>query len=210
MKFCKAEVGDKANVKRTDGRLHEATIAELGLGDDEDLLRFEWKENGVTKSKNMDLLVFLFLNPDFVKIDDETVFLDESSSSKEPQPTATSPGASSSVVDEENVEEHHESQLESGSGPEVKENPQPKKVIARKVIFHSPSLTESFFCKFQATPKQSASSKAEPATPIRSSTRKAFHLASQKISSTPQPGTAKVTPKQVKATKMNRSKAPQP
>lgn len=132
MQFSKAKVGDKAKVKRTDGRLHEATIAELGLGEDKDLLRFEWKENGVTKTKNMDMFVFLFLNPDFVKIDDETVVLDESTSSEEAQPAVATPESTSTVGDGGTVEENLESQLESGSDTEVEENPQPKKVRAKK------------------------------------------------------------------------------
>lgn len=60
-------------------------------------------------------------------IDDETVLMDESTSSEEAQSAVATPGGDGGTV-----EENLESQLESGSDTEVEENPQPKKVRAKK------------------------------------------------------------------------------
>ncbi|MEQ2269259.1 Kinesin-like protein kif2a [Xenotaenia resolanae] len=60
--FGKIFVGIYVEIKRSDGRIHQAMVT--SLHDDNDSVTVEWIENGDTKGKEIDLESIFALNPD--------------------------------------------------------------------------------------------------------------------------------------------------
>ncbi|KAM4576953.1 kinesin-like protein KIF2A isoform 7-T7 [Odontesthes bonariensis] len=68
--FGKIVVGTYVEIKRSDGRIHQAMVT--SLNDDNESVTVEWIENGDTKGKEIDLESIFALNPD-VAPDEEIV-----------------------------------------------------------------------------------------------------------------------------------------
>ncbi|XP_077457460.1 kinesin-like protein KIF2A isoform X1 [Stigmatopora argus] len=60
--FGKIDVGTYVEIKRSDGRIHEAMVT--SLNEDNESVTVEWIENGDTKGKEIDLESIFALNPD--------------------------------------------------------------------------------------------------------------------------------------------------
>ncbi|XP_057687728.1 kinesin-like protein KIF2A isoform X2 [Corythoichthys intestinalis] len=60
--FGKLDVGTCVEIKRSDGRIHEAMVT--SLNEDNESVTVEWVENGDTKGKEIDLESIFALNPD--------------------------------------------------------------------------------------------------------------------------------------------------
>ncbi|XP_076006880.1 kinesin-like protein KIF2A isoform X2 [Genypterus blacodes] len=82
--FGKIVVGTYVEIKRSDGRIHQAMVT--SLNEDNESVTVEWIENGDTKGKEIDLESIFALNPD-VAPDEEIV---PSPETPPPPPTPTS------------------------------------------------------------------------------------------------------------------------
>ncbi|XP_059845316.1 kinesin-like protein KIF2A isoform X1 [Hypanus sabinus] len=80
--FGKVQIGIYVEIKRSDGRIHEAMVT--SLNDDNESATVEWIENGDTKGKEIDLESVFALNPDLAP--DEEI---EPSPETPPPPTPT-------------------------------------------------------------------------------------------------------------------------
>ncbi|KAI4021392.1 kinesin family member 2A [Homo sapiens] len=83
--FGKIQIGIYVEIKRSDGRIHQAMVT--SLNEDNESVTVEWIENGDTKGKEIDLESIFSLNPDLVP--DEEI---------EPSPETPPPPASSAKV----------------------------------------------------------------------------------------------------------------
>ncbi|XP_050186022.1 kinesin-like protein KIF2A isoform X3 [Myiozetetes cayanensis] len=83
--FGKIQIGIYVEIKRSDGRIHQAMVT--SLNEDNESVTVEWIENGDTKGKEIDLESIFSLNPDLAP--DEDI---------EPGPETLPPPASSSKV----------------------------------------------------------------------------------------------------------------
>ncbi|XP_056369723.1 kinesin-like protein KIF2A isoform X4 [Oenanthe melanoleuca] len=83
--FGKIQIGIYVEIKRSDGRIHQAMVT--SLNDDNESVTVEWIENGDTKGKEIDLESIFSLNPDLGP-DEDT----------EPSAEALPPPASSGKV----------------------------------------------------------------------------------------------------------------
>uniref|UniRef100_A0A2K5KY33 Kinesin-like protein n=1 Tax=Cercocebus atys TaxID=9531 RepID=A0A2K5KY33_CERAT len=83
--FGKIQIGIYVEIKRSDGRIHQAMVT--SLNEDNESVTVEWIENGDTKGKEIDLESIFSLNPDLVP--DEEI---------EPSPETPPPPASSTKV----------------------------------------------------------------------------------------------------------------
>ncbi|XP_062068040.1 kinesin-like protein KIF2A isoform X4 [Lepus europaeus] len=83
--FGKIQIGIYVEIKRSDGRIHQAMVT--SLNEDNESVTVEWIENGDTKGKEIDLESIFSLNPDLVP--DEEI---------EPSPEVAPPPTSSSKV----------------------------------------------------------------------------------------------------------------
>ncbi|XP_030114115.1 kinesin-like protein KIF2A isoform X2 [Taeniopygia guttata] len=83
--FGKIQIGIYVEIKRSDGRIHEAMVT--SLNEDNESVTVEWIENGDTKGKEIDLESIFSLNPDLAP--DEDI---------EPSPETVPPPATSSKV----------------------------------------------------------------------------------------------------------------
>ncbi|XP_041108126.1 kinesin-like protein KIF2A isoform X4 [Polyodon spathula] len=81
--FGKILIGIYVEIKRSDGRIHQAMVT--SLNEDNDSVTVEWIENGDTKGKEIDLESVFALNPDLAP-DEEIAISPESP----PPPTPTS------------------------------------------------------------------------------------------------------------------------
>ncbi|CAB1318015.1 unnamed protein product [Coregonus sp. 'balchen'] len=79
--FGKILIGIYVEIKRSDGRIHQAMVT--SLNEDNESVTVEWIENGDTKGKEIDLESIFALNPD-VAPEEEVV------QSPETPPPATS------------------------------------------------------------------------------------------------------------------------
>ncbi|XP_062869624.1 kinesin-like protein KIF2A isoform X2 [Trichomycterus rosablanca] len=66
--FGKILIGIYVEIKRSDGRIHQAMVT--SLNEDNDSVTVEWIENGDTKGKEIDLESIFALNPDLAPEDD--------------------------------------------------------------------------------------------------------------------------------------------
>ncbi|EDM10287.1 kinesin-like protein KIF2A isoform X3 [Apodemus sylvaticus] len=82
--FGKIQIGIYVEIKRSDGRIHQAMVT--SLNEDNESVTVEWIENGDTKGKEIDLESIFSLNPDLVP--DEDI---------EPSPEIPPPSSSSKV-----------------------------------------------------------------------------------------------------------------
>ncbi|CAO2592685.1 Kinesin-like protein KIF2A, partial [Lemmus lemmus] len=82
--FGKIQIGIYVEIKRSDGRIHQAMVT--SLNEDNESVTVEWIENGDTKGKEIDLESIFSLNPDLVP--DEEI---------EPSPEIPPPSSSSKV-----------------------------------------------------------------------------------------------------------------
>ncbi|XP_068105736.1 kinesin-like protein KIF2A isoform X2 [Hyperolius riggenbachi] len=80
--FGKIQIGIYVEIKRSDGRIHQAMVT--SLNEDSESITVEWIENGDTKGKEIDLESIFSLNPDLAP-DDEI----EPSLEMPPPPTPT-------------------------------------------------------------------------------------------------------------------------
>ncbi|XP_075445908.1 kinesin-like protein KIF2A isoform X1 [Ascaphus truei] len=80
--FGKIQIGIYVEIKRSDGRIHQAMVT--SLNDDSESITVEWIENGDTKGKEIDLESIFSLNPDLAA--DEEI---EPSPEMPPPPTPT-------------------------------------------------------------------------------------------------------------------------
>ncbi|XP_055490888.1 kinesin-like protein KIF2A isoform X1 [Leucoraja erinacea] len=80
--FGRVHIGIYVEIKRSDGRIHEAMVT--SLNDDNESATVEWIENGDTKGKEIDLESVFALNPDLAP--DEEI---EASPETPPPPTPT-------------------------------------------------------------------------------------------------------------------------
>uniref|UniRef100_UPI00398E9417 kinesin-like protein KIF2A isoform X3 n=1 Tax=Pristiophorus japonicus TaxID=55135 RepID=UPI00398E9417 len=80
--FGKVQIGIYVEIKRSDGRIHQAMVT--SLNDDNESATVEWIENGDTKGKEIDLESVFALNPDLAP--DEEI---EPSPETPPPPTPT-------------------------------------------------------------------------------------------------------------------------
>ncbi|XP_078253450.1 kinesin-like protein KIF2A isoform X2 [Rhinoraja longicauda] len=80
--FGRVQIGIYVEIKRSDGRIHEAMVT--SLNDDNESATVEWIENGDTKGKEIDLESVFALNPDLAP--DEEI---EPSPETPPPPTPT-------------------------------------------------------------------------------------------------------------------------
>ncbi|XP_018426505.1 PREDICTED: kinesin-like protein KIF2A isoform X2 [Nanorana parkeri] len=80
--FGKIQIGIHVEIKRSDGRIHQAMVT--SLNEDSESITVEWIENGDTKGKEIDLESIFALNPDFAP--DEEI---EPSLELPPPPTPT-------------------------------------------------------------------------------------------------------------------------
>ncbi|XP_068033446.1 kinesin-like protein KIF2A isoform X2 [Anomalospiza imberbis] len=83
--FGKIQIGIYVEIKRSDGRIHQAMVT--SLNEDNESVTVEWIENGDTKGKEIDLESIFSLNPDLAP--DEDI---------EPNPETLPPPASSAKV----------------------------------------------------------------------------------------------------------------
>ncbi|XP_071437849.1 kinesin-like protein KIF2A isoform X2 [Pithys albifrons albifrons] len=83
--FGKIQIGIYVEIKRSDGRIHQAMVT--SLNEDNESVTVEWIENGDTKGKEIDLESIFSLNPDLAH--DEDI---------EPSPETLPPPAASSKV----------------------------------------------------------------------------------------------------------------
>uniref|UniRef100_A0A2K6F6J5 Kinesin motor domain-containing protein n=1 Tax=Propithecus coquereli TaxID=379532 RepID=A0A2K6F6J5_PROCO len=83
--FGKIQIGIYVEIKRSDGRIHQAMVT--SLNEDNESVTVEWIENGDTKGKEIDLESIFSLNPDLVP--DEDI---------EPSPETPPPPTSSAKV----------------------------------------------------------------------------------------------------------------
>ncbi|XP_073933527.1 kinesin-like protein KIF2A isoform X1 [Castor canadensis] len=83
--FGKIQIGIYVEIKRSDGRIHQAMVT--SLNEDNESVTVEWIENGDTKGKEIDLESIFSLNPDLVP--DEEI---------EPSPEIPPPPTSSAKV----------------------------------------------------------------------------------------------------------------
>nr|XP_026650957.1 kinesin-like protein KIF2A isoform X2 [Zonotrichia albicollis] len=83
--FGKIQIGIYVEIKRSDGRIHQAMVT--SLNEDNESVTVEWIENGDTKGKEIDLESIFSLNPDLAP-DEDT----------EPSPETLPPPASSAKV----------------------------------------------------------------------------------------------------------------
>ncbi|XDA84840.1 hypothetical protein R6Z07F_014635 [Ovis aries] len=83
--FGKIQIGIYVEIKRSDGRIHQAMVT--SLNEDNESVTVEWIENGDTKGKEIDLESIFSLNPDLVP--DEEI---------EPSPETPPPPTSSAKV----------------------------------------------------------------------------------------------------------------
>ncbi|XP_030825367.1 kinesin-like protein KIF2A isoform X2 [Camarhynchus parvulus] len=83
--FGKIQIGIYVEIKRSDGRIHQAMVT--SLNEDNESVTVEWIENGDTKGKEIDLESIFSLNPDLAP--DEDI---------EPSPETLPPPASSAKV----------------------------------------------------------------------------------------------------------------
>ncbi|XP_027527185.1 kinesin-like protein KIF2A isoform X3 [Neopelma chrysocephalum] len=83
--FGKIQIGIYVEIKRSDGRIHQAMVT--SLNEDNESVTVEWIENGDTKGKEIDLESIFSLNPDLAP--DEDI---------EPGPETLPPPAASSKV----------------------------------------------------------------------------------------------------------------
>ncbi|OPJ87098.1 kinesin-like protein KIF2A isoform X5 [Patagioenas fasciata] len=83
--FGKIQIGIYVEIKRSDGRIHQAMVT--SLNEDNESVTVEWIENGDTKGKEIDLESIFSLNPDLAP--DEDI---------EPSPETPPPPASSAKV----------------------------------------------------------------------------------------------------------------
>ncbi|KAF4108520.1 hypothetical protein G5714_011279 [Onychostoma macrolepis] len=60
--FGKIQIGIYVEIKRSDGRIHQAMVT--SLNEDNESVTVEWIENGDTKGKEIDLESIFALNPD--------------------------------------------------------------------------------------------------------------------------------------------------
>ncbi|XP_061474975.1 kinesin-like protein KIF2A isoform X2 [Rhineura floridana] len=67
--FGKIQIGIYVEIKRSDGRIHEAMVT--SLNEDNESVTVEWIENGDTKGKEIDLESIFSLNPDLAPEDDD-------------------------------------------------------------------------------------------------------------------------------------------
>uniref|UniRef100_A0A8D0E3G9 Kinesin-like protein n=1 Tax=Salvator merianae TaxID=96440 RepID=A0A8D0E3G9_SALMN len=67
--FGKIHIGIYVEIKRSDGRIHEAMVT--SLNEDNESVTVEWIENGDTKGKEIDLESIFSLNPDLAPEDDD-------------------------------------------------------------------------------------------------------------------------------------------
>ncbi|KAM9329203.1 kinesin-like protein KIF2A isoform 2-T2 [Gastrophryne carolinensis] len=81
--FGKIQIGIYVEIKRSDGRIHQAMVT--SLNEDSESITVEWIENGDTKGKEIDLDSIFSLNPDLAP--DEEI---EPSLEMPPPPTPTS------------------------------------------------------------------------------------------------------------------------
>ncbi|XP_066458879.1 kinesin-like protein KIF2A isoform X1 [Eleutherodactylus coqui] len=80
--FGKIQIGIYVEIKRSDGRIHQAMVT--SLNEDSESITVEWIENGDTKGKEIDLESIFSLNPDLAP--DEEI---DSSHDMPPPPTPT-------------------------------------------------------------------------------------------------------------------------
>ncbi|XP_058718245.1 kinesin-like protein KIF2A [Poecile atricapillus] len=66
--FSKVHIGIYVEIKRSDGRIHQAMVT--SLNEDNESVTVEWIENGDTKGKEIDLESIFSLNPDLVSDED--------------------------------------------------------------------------------------------------------------------------------------------
>ncbi|XP_041342203.1 kinesin-like protein KIF2A, partial [Pyrgilauda ruficollis] len=66
--FSKVQIGIYVEIKRSDGRIHQAMVT--FLNEDNESVTVEWIENGDTKGKEIDLESIFLLNPDLAPDDD--------------------------------------------------------------------------------------------------------------------------------------------
>ncbi|XP_032062796.1 kinesin-like protein KIF2A isoform X2 [Aythya fuligula] len=66
--FGKIQIGIYVEIKRSDGRIHQAMVT--SLNEDNESVTVEWIENGDTKGKEIDLESIFSLNPDLAPDDD--------------------------------------------------------------------------------------------------------------------------------------------
>ncbi|XP_068521192.1 kinesin-like protein KIF2A isoform X9 [Anas acuta] len=66
--FGKIQIGIYVEIKRSDGRIHQAMVT--SLNEDNESVTVEWFENGDTKGKEIDLESIFSLNPDLAPDDD--------------------------------------------------------------------------------------------------------------------------------------------
>ncbi|XP_021390034.1 kinesin-like protein KIF2A isoform X3 [Lonchura striata] len=83
--FGKIQIGIYVEIKRSDGRIHQAMVT--SLNEDNESVTVEWIENGDTKGKEIDLESIFSLNPDLAP--DEDI---------EPNPETLPPPAASSKL----------------------------------------------------------------------------------------------------------------
>ncbi|XP_030323550.1 kinesin-like protein KIF2A isoform X2 [Calypte anna] len=83
--FGKIQIGIYVEIKRSDGRIHQAMVT--SLNEDNESVTVEWIENGDTKGKEIDLESIFSLNPDLAP--DEDI---------EPSPETLPPAAASAKV----------------------------------------------------------------------------------------------------------------
>ncbi|KAL7989013.1 hypothetical protein Chor_007932 [Crotalus horridus] len=67
--FGKIQIGIYVEIKRSDGRIHEAMVT--SLNEDNESVTVEWIENGDTKGKEIDLESIFSLNPDLAPEEDD-------------------------------------------------------------------------------------------------------------------------------------------
>ncbi|XP_032932127.1 kinesin-like protein KIF2A isoform X1 [Catharus ustulatus] len=80
--FSKVQIGIYVEIKRSDGRIHQAMVT--SLNEDNESVTVEWIENGDTKGKEIDLESIFSLNPDLAPDED----IEPSAETSSPTPTA--------------------------------------------------------------------------------------------------------------------------
>ncbi|XP_068858085.1 kinesin-like protein KIF2A isoform X5 [Aphelocoma coerulescens] len=105
--FGKIQIGIYVEIKRSDGRIHQAMVT--SLNEDNESVTVEWIENGDTKGKEIDLESIFSLNPDLAP--DEDI---------EPGPETLPPPASSAKVNK--IVKSRRTVLPSKNDPPARDN----------------------------------------------------------------------------------------
>ncbi|XP_062369986.1 kinesin-like protein KIF2A isoform X2 [Cinclus cinclus] len=105
--FGKIQIGIYVEIKRSDGRIHQAMVT--SLNEDNESVTVEWIENGDTKGKEIDLESIFSLNPDLGP--DEDI---------EPNPETMPPPASSAKVNK--IVKSRRTVLPSKNDPPARDN----------------------------------------------------------------------------------------